>query len=354
MLEKDGNCVVIADEDEVYIGLDVHRRRVNVCVRHNGAEVASWVSPPQPEVIVSSLMPLKEATRKVVYEAGPTGYGLYRALKAAGFPAEVWPAGKMMREANGGNKSDRLDARALALHAEKGLMECPVAVPTEREEAERQLMRTREQVVKKLRRVKQQIKSFLTMHGAAEPEGLEHWSKKSVAALRELALAEELQVCLGVLVDELEHLDGLRRRLERKLGETARSQAHAEDEQRLRTHPGVARLTAMNFILEIFRPERFEVQRQLTKLVGLAPSVRQSGESRRGGPVAKTGQESLRRMLVQAAWQWIRQDQRALGTYRRLVRNTGSAQKAIVGMARRLCVNLWCMLRRGENYRPGG
>ena len=119
LLEKDGKRVEVRPEDEVYVGLDVHKRHTNVAVRLNGQEVAKWMSPPEPKHLIKSLMPVQKATRKIVYEAGPCGYELYRELEKAGFPAEVWPPGKMPRPANQGNKTDRLHASTLAEYAEK-------------------------------------------------------------------------------------------------------------------------------------------------------------------------------------------------------------------------------------------
>jgi len=353
VLKKNGKRIEVGTGDEVYVGLDVHTSHTNVTVRLNGQEAAKWMSPPQPAQLIKSLMPIRDAARKVVYEAGPCGFELYRELKKAGFPAEVWPPGKMPRPANQGNKTDRLDASTLATYAEKDLVE-PIVVPTRREEAERQVMRTRNQLMKKLRRVKQQIKSFLTMHGIEQPEGLGHWTRAAVGRLRRLPLRDGLRTCLDVLVDELSSLEGLVKTVEKKLRDIGRSEKHADSEKILRSHPGIGRLTAMNFMLEVYRPERFEVHRQVSTFVGLVPRVSQSGDTRRDGPLKRAGRESLRAMLVQAAWQWVRRDARANKIYQRLVGNTGCAQKAIVGMARKICVNLWCMWTRGEYYRPDG
>ncbi len=57
-------------------------------------------------------------------------------------------------------------------------------------------------------------------------------------------------------------------------------------------------------------------------------------------------------MLVEVAWRWVSGDETAVVRYRRLVANTGSSQKAIVEMARRLGVLLWRLSVRGEVYRP--
>ena len=353
VLEKNGKCIPVTAEDEVHVGLDVHKKNIEVTVRLNGQEVANWKHAGGLRGLIGSLMPLLPAARRVAYEAGPTGYGLCRALREAGLPGEVWPPGKMPQKANQGNKTDLLDSRDIAEYAEKDLVQ-PIVIPTRQEEAERQVMRTRNQLIKDVRREKQRIKSFLLMHGVEAPEGLDRWKKKAVNELLRLPLRDELAVCLKAQVQQLLHLQSLIQKIEKKLRELARSERHAEDEKILRSHPGVGPLTAMNFILEIYQPERFEVHRQVSTFVGLVPRVSQSGERRQEGPLIKAGRESLRSMLVQAAWQWIGVDDRAHEIYCRMHRNTGCSNKAIVAMARRLCVNLWCMLTRGEYYRPGG
>ena len=65
----------------------------------------------------------------------------------------------------------------------------------------------------------------------------------------------------------------------------------------------------------------------------------------------KSGNCRLRTVLVEAAWRWVACDEAAQERYKRLVANTGSGNKAIVGMARRLGVLLWRMSIRGEEYR---
>ena len=175
-----------------------------------------------------------------------------------------------------------------------------------------------------------------------------------MTGLGKLSLGPELKLCLELLVEELMHLEGLKKRVEEKLRELARTQRHAAAERVLRSHPGVGPLTAMNFLLEIYQPERFEVDRQVSTFLGLVPRVSQSGDRRTEGPLIRSGRPSLRSMLVQAAWQWVRQGREGSALYRRLLGNTGCAQKAIVGVARQISVNLWYMLRRGEPYRPGG
>jgi transposase len=89
----------------------------------------------------------------------------------------------------------------------------------------------------------------------------------------------------------------------------------------------------------------------MARMAGLAPQVRQSGETRHEGGLLKSGNARLRTVLVEAAWRWVASDEAAAHRYRQLVANTGSSKKAIVGMARRLGVLLWQLSVHGEPYR---
>lgn len=341
----------VSSKDVVFVGLDVHKKSVHAAVRLNGSELTTFVMPADVATVVRSLSRFKGALKGIVYEAGPTGFGLARALRKAGFPTEVIAPGKTPQPANRNGKSDRLDCRQLAEFAEKGLLK-PVAVPTEEEEADRQVMRLREQLTKKRRRAMQQIKSLLLEYGVAEPEGLKHWTKAGIAALADLDLKPQVRLALDCLVEELLHLTALRERTRGMMKRLSRQARHRTKERRLRTHPGVGETAALAYLTEVYQPERFEDAGALTKYVGLAPRVSQTGETRREGPLMKTGRGMLRALLVEASWKWVDQDAHAAAVFERLVRNTGSKQKAIVGMARRMAVNLWCMLRRQEDYRP--
>jgi transposase len=301
--------------------------------------------------IVQSLVPLRAHVQRVVYEAGPTGYGLARALQGAGLPVFVLAPGKIERAPNARSKTDRLDCRQLAEYAEEKKTLPTVTIPTEAEEADRQLWRLRDQLTVQQRRVKQQIKSLLLQHGLPEPQGLSSWSKASVKALKHLGLRHPLQLSLAVLLEELEALLAWRARVERHLAWLGRQKRHRRTQEILRTHPGVGPLTATAFALEVYHPQRFETAQQMTAYVGLAPRIRQSGDRCQEGPLIPAGRGTLRALLVEAAWRWIRLDDHARALYARLRRNTGRAQKAIVAVARHLAVNLWCMTVRQEVYR---
>ena len=109
-------------------------------------------------------------------------------MRAGGFHAEVIAPSKLPSVPGPETKSDRLDCRKLATFAQKGLLH-PVRVPPEPEQADRQVVRLREQLVRKLGTIPQPIKGLLLQHGIAEPVGWAPWSKTAIALLKGLALS---------------------------------------------------------------------------------------------------------------------------------------------------------------------
>jgi transposase len=345
-----GQLRLVAGE-VAHVGVDAHKRSFHVAVHSDRRGLlATWVQPADPATLADALAPLRRRVARVVYEAGPTGFGLARRLRAAGYPVEVIAPSKVPAAPGPDTKTDRLDCRRLALFAAKGLL-TPVRVPTEQEEADRQVLRLREQLVRKSRSIQQQIKAFLLVHGVPAPRGLAHWSAESLAALRGLRLRAELRFCLDVMLDELAHAAAQVERATHELQRVARADRHRPAVTLLRTVPGVGPITAMTFRLEVPEPGRFRNGRQVARLLGLAPQVRASGERRLSGRILKSGNPRVRTVLVEAAWRWVGSDDRAGERYRRLVGNTGSGKKAIVGMARRLGVLLWRLSTRHEPYR---
>ncbi len=185
-----------------HVGVDVHKRAYHVAVLSDRrGYLATWVQSANPALLCDRLRPIRKQVARVVYEAGPTGFTLARWLRRADLAADVIAPSKVPSMPGAEPKSDRLDCRRLALYAQKGLLTA-VRVPTAEEEADRQVVRLREQLVRKLRSAQQQIKAFLLQHGLAEPQGLAHWSAAAVEELSRRELVDQLRFCLDLLLDK--------------------------------------------------------------------------------------------------------------------------------------------------------
>ena len=346
------DAALTADKgDSIFVALDVHKKTYHVAVWKNGNIVFSWVTPSDDDQIVAALEPARAAIKKVVYEAGPTGYSLARALMKAKFPVGVIAPGKTPRQSNPGNKSDQVDCKKLALYAATGMLSY-IAVPTKEEELNRLLVRTRDDMKSKRQRVMRQIKSFLLNYHLPEPEELVTWTKAGIMELQAMELSDILRFRLNELLYELDYHTKSLKRVEEKL--RVFEEEKAEEMEILQSHPGVGRVVARQFLAEVYQPERFRNGKELAAYLGLAPRVSQSGQTRREGDMLPGGRRELRNMLIEASWVAIRKDKRMASTYHRLFRNTGNGKKAIAGVARRLAVRLWTMLINREAYRAAG
>lgn len=343
------NTIRLTKDDELYVGVDTHKQSYHVALWLNDAPAIDFVMPSDAAKLIDTLSKVRIALRMVVYEAGPTGYSLARAMKDASLPVSVVAPSKTPRQSAPDSKTDSLDARKLAQYAAKGLLR-HIAIPSKHQEEQRQITRLRQQIVAKQTRVKLQIKGFLLQHGINQPMGLTRWSRAAVEHLKHIRLSTPLRFCLDTLLEELHFVAAQIKLVEQKIEEAFSEKPICQIVSLLTTHPGVGNTTATQFAAEIFNPKRFSDKTQLAKYVGLAPSVRQSGQTSRDGPILKTGRPQLRCSLIQSAWRWVCCDKNARQTFRRLSSNTGEKNKAITAMARKLAIHLWMMARDNKPY----
>ncbi|MGH9872578.1 MAG: IS110 family transposase, partial [Pyrinomonadaceae bacterium] len=113
---------------------------------------------------------------RFVYEAGPCGFGLYRHLKGReGINCAVIAPSKIPKKPGERVKTNRRDAQKLAQLDRGGNLEA-IYVPSEEDEAMRDLSRGRAAAVAAATRVKQQLKSLLLRHGIKYAGTGESWS----------------------------------------------------------------------------------------------------------------------------------------------------------------------------------
>jgi len=347
------NTVNLTGDDDLFVGIDVHKKSYHVALFLNNAPAVDFVMPARKEQLTDKLKTTVPALKCVVYETGPTGYGLARHLEKQNMPVSVVATSKIPRNSAIDDKTDKLDSKKLSQYAAKGLLS-PVKIPTLKQEADRQLFRMRHRQARNLARVKTQIKSFLLMHDIDEPAGLNHWTINSIDQLRILPLQQTLRLSLDELLNDLDYYNLRVKEMNKTLVQHLNKGQLALRIELLKTHPGVGTVVACQFATELFHYREFTNTRYLFKYLGLSPMIRQSGERSKRGSINKVSNSRLRTNLIQAAWQWIRLDINARKTYLRILNNCGSIkQKAITAMARKLSGHLWTMLMKNQPYDPG-
>ena len=334
-----------------WIGIDVHKRSYHVALLRADGKTFTLVVPAIPAKLVEQLEDLAIPIASVSYEAGPTGFSLARALQAAKISVVVAAPSKVPRSIRAGSKTDRLDCLKLAHFVAKGLIR-PIAIPTEHEEAHRALLRGRHQLVDGIRRSKQRIKGFLLYHGFQESDAVKNWRSDMPREIASLPLEAEGRLTIESHLRELSFLQDELSSVTMQLDQINLKQEHRATIRALTSVPGVGKIVATTFHVELFRPERFKRSEEVTSYLGLAPTVRHSGEKTPRGYLAPVGQTRLRSLLIEAAWLWRAKDPYARDIYTKLLSRTGIPQKAIAALARRLAIILWRLSIEQRAYRP--
>jgi transposase len=289
-----------------YAGLDVHARSTHAAaIDFSTGELLRMRFGPGVEEPVAWLQGLPGPVR-ACYEAGPTGFGLYRAASAAGVAVEVIAPGKTPRGPSERVKTDRRDAELLARLLAAGSLTAVVVPPIEIEAA-RELMRAHDACRRDLMTARHRVSKMLLRHGRVYPRP-STWTVEHRRWLSRQQFEEPASEL--VFADLLAATDGISAR---KAAIVERLSRLAQDEQwwptiaRLRCFRGVDTLTAFALHLELGGDwKRFHQASSLSAWLGLVPSLHQSGESSRQGPITKTGSTFARRLLVESAWHYGR------------------------------------------------
>jgi len=327
-------------DERIWVGVDVHKKTFSVALLRSDGMIKDWSSPAEIARLTQTLSSLPVEIGAVCYEAGPTGFGLARSLRAAGIKVIVAAPSRIPRPVSPTNKTDSLDCRKLAEYAASGLIGS-IAIPTEKEEAFRSLERRRHQLTDSLRKAKQRIRALLLALGTEEPHGLDHWSKIAVNALKTLPLPPGAKDTLQSLLEELGYLVNAQHRVDQRLRIISQEQDEARRIAAMRSVPGVGEVVATTFAAEVFRPGRFNRSEEVTAYLGLAPVIRQSGLGKGTARLRPVGQRRLRSLLIEAAWIWKQRDEWARNFYNRILGRHCIPQKAIAALARKLAALLW-------------
>lgn len=338
-----------------YVGLDVHKETIAVSVARPGRGAPEdWGEIRHTDKAIAKLVErLNEAFGGEVllfcYEAGPCGYGLHRRLLGWGHGCEVIAPSLIPKKPGERVKTDRRDARRLALSLRSGELTA-VWVPDDEAEAMRDLTRTREDFKHQQRRARQQLNAFVLRHGHHWPRQRTRWTQAHERWLESLTFAHDFQQI--VLQEYIEAVRAASRRVADLDAQLERALAHwsmAPVVAGLVALRGIDRLSAMVLLAELGDLRRFDSPRQLMGYLGLVPGEHSSGGRRRQGAITGTGNTRARRTLVESAWSY-RFPPRQTAHLRRKAAGAPAEAQAIAWQAqKRLCGRYRDLLHAGKN-----
>ena len=282
------------------VGLDVHARSISAAAIDNvTGELVRARLVPSHAAVLGWLAGLP-APVAVAYEAGPTGFGLARALGDAQIACTVAAPSKITRAPGDRVKTDARDAVLLARLLRLGELTA-VRVPTPVEEAARDLVRAREDVRGDLMRARHRASKLLLRHGHVYCGG-QTWNSVHDAWLRTISFElPGTQIAYEAELEAVAFAVVRRDRLDEQIAAMAIDSPFAQVTRRLCCLRGISTLTAFALAVEIGDWDRF-TGASIGAFLGLTPTEHSSGGSRRQGGITKTGNTHARRLLVEAAW----------------------------------------------------
>lgn len=291
---------------KIHVGLDVHKDSISVGVAEPGRSAGRLVGKTVHDVGKLMKLLARIATPErlhLVYEAGPTGYGLQRALGAVGYTCEVIAPSQMPRRAGDRVKTDGRDCIQLAECSRAGQLRA-VWIPEPADEAIRDLSRAREDAVNSRTQARHQLKGFLLRHDLRFA-GKTSWTKAHHAWLASLSFeAQAAQTAFTEYWLAAQAADARVQRLTQALRDSVKDWRFEPVVRALQALRGVEVVTAVGLIAEIGDLRRFEHPRKLMGYLGLVPTEASSGERVRRGSITKTGNAHARRLLTEAAWHY--------------------------------------------------
>jgi transposase len=313
------------------------------------------------------------------YEAGPTGYGLYRQIKNLGHECLVVAPSLIPKKPGDRVKTNRRDAVSLAklLRADELTA---VWVPDRGHEAMRDLTRARETAMMDLRSKRQQVSAFMLRQGRPYPEGKRTWTKTHMNWLASQKLEHpEQRIVFEEMMLAVRQAQERMDRLEQAIRTAVPDWSLAEVVTALMAMRGLDMISATTFLAEIGDLSRFQSPRELMAYLGLVPSEDSTGDTIKRGPITKAGNRRARRMLVECAWSYqhpprVGQEKqekvaaapraareiawkaqcRLHGRYRALVRRGKRKTVAITAVAREFAGFIWAISREVTTARAAG
>ncbi len=353
-----------------FVGLDVHADSIAIAVAEPGRGEPAIVAtiPNDTALLLKRLRRLGRV--RCCYEAGPTGFGLHRDLKAAGFENIVVAPSLVPVKAGDRVKTDRRDAVKLARFLRSGDL-TEVHVPDVATEAIRDLERARDDAKKAERVARHQLAKFLLRHGRRYPAKTA-WTERHLTWIRGQMFEHEAQQ--RVLEDYLRTVEDLRDRVARltaSIIELVETWSLGPLVKALQSLRGVNVITATVLAAELGDLARFQTAPELMGYLGLVPSEHSSGDSRQRGRLTRTGNGHARRVLVEAAWAYRfraakspairkrsegideevkriawRAQERLCAKYRKLLARGKNKNKAVAAVARELAGFVWAIARQ--------
>jgi transposase len=338
---------------DIFVGLDVDKKSMAVSFTDHQQLKQAFRLPYSAELLLSYVRKhFPEQRVAFVYEAGPTGFGLYDELVAGGYPCLV-VAPSMVPVAPGQRvKTNRLDARKLSEGLRGGQLRS-IHVPSSSYRDLRHLVQLRDTHVSQLTATKCRIKALLLYEGMAFP-GSGRWSAQVLRQLAALPCSEAVHFKLEHLIGTLHFHFNSAATAQKQIRRYCQNDPELRQSISLvKSLPGIGWIVAAHLVARLGDWREIDNVRSIAGFLGLVSSEHSTGEKENRGPITRAGDSRLRNKLIQSAWVTIRKDPELREFYRRIYarhQKKVAARKAIVAVARKLTTRIYAVLKEQRPY----
>lgn len=352
-----GQKAFIPQEYDVFAGLDVDKKSISVTLtNHQQGFVRSFYMPYSVENLLRHVRKhFPDQKVAFVYEAGPTGYGLYDGLVGQGYNCLVAAPSMIPRAPGQRVKTNRLDSRGLSESLRGGQLKS-IQVPSPIYRELRHLTQLRDTLVSEVAGMKQRIQSLLLFEGIASPAAPagSRWSLKVKSQLRKLQCSSSVRFKLDQLLDNVEFSEKQVVKVTKEIRKLCQNDPElAQCIKYMMSVCGIGWIVSSQLLARIGDWRELKNVRQLAGFLGVVPSEDSTGEKTDRGSITRTGHGRLRSKLIQASWSAIRQDAELREFYssvcRRHPRHVGP-RVAIVAVARKLSARIAAVLMEQRLY----
>jgi transposase len=339
----------------IYIGIDVHKKQWTVCIFSEHLEHKKFSQPPTVTALKSYLdNNFPGAKYYSVYEAGFCGYSVHYQLQQAGIENIVVNAADVpTTHKEKENKTDKRDSRKLGRSLRAGELR-GIHIPSVKTQEDRSLVRMRYAFRKDLTRFKLRIKSLLNFYGIEHPEQFsspgKHWSRRYMEWLKTIKMQEVSgDSAIKSLICEAEDMRKVLLLVTRYIRELSQTEFYKNDYELIFGIPGIGLITGMSFLTEIEDINRFPSTNHLAGFVGLVPSCHSSGEKENNGEITSRAHNLMREMIVESAWIAAGKDPALHLAFCTLCKRM-EPNKAIIRIARKLLNRIYYTLKNKTKY----
>ena len=336
----------------LHVGLDLSRKRVDVCVLSDAGELVGQFPAPVDRdglyALTRRVGVFDEPVQGVVESMNGARF-VHDELSRYGWEVLLADAQRVKGLAPLACKTDKVDARVLAELSWRDLVPA-VWLPSPELRAERERARYRLYLVKHRTSLKNRIHATLIAFGH-QRQMSDLFGAAGRRLLEQLDLPEPWR---GHLDASLLMIDDLERQIAQIERELQRQGADHRYVPLLLSVPGIGWVLAYTIAAEIGEITRFQTPKHLVGYTGLCPRVKQSGDSDRRGPLSKHGPKYLRWALIEAAQHAAASPhyrERYQHTKHRLGKQRG-AKVAQIDLARTLAEAIWQILTRNQPFAP--